>query len=535
MTSTLRWGEATLRFDDEGDLVSLVHDQWGPYLAGWRIRTGRSEQSVPLVLADEDEVEVSRDLGPLTVTVRHSVGGGWDQRTVAAAGTDLPYAFGRPRLLLDPAPGCVGRVWAAGSRAIWAVAPAGEGPLLVAVQRQGCTADTDELALGPDAAWEAGERRIWRWQARWCADWRDAGALLPTWWPERTALREGLPLVVTAPDRAVDDDSGAWTVAEEEAGTEILPAGGRHRGSIRLNGAGGTTLLDATWAPGWDAVAVIWARLACRPDPAAGRPAAGRAVAAGPGLLPGPAATALVLAVLSGPGLEPPDAPAGITPAESVPALELVERSMGAVLDGPPDPTQVLCCLGLHTATGDATWLSEAAERMSRQGPAPLGAAIGVNLLTALVAAGRDPAPTARALAEAGARALSGDPAVPADVRLEYAVAAGANRWGEPIREVTRRAAALLGGGLPGRAIPDPGPELLARTVMMLGMVGDRIAADLAHSWWSPPDVVGEQAERRLLADLVDRAGDADGGRTTAQDAERAARILLPLGLVRNR
>ncbi|SDB88317.1 hypothetical protein GA0111570_10665 [Raineyella antarctica] len=513
----LHWGEAVLSFDDQGNLTGLVHDQWGPYLAGLDVQVVGAAAGSPLVAMDEDEVEVHRD-GPVQLDVRHSVLGGWDQRIVAANVSGAGRAA-TVRLRPVPARDCVLWCWSAGAEAAWLVAPRGEGPLLVVRQRHGGTVDTDGFELGPERYWEAGERRLWHWQAGWLPDHRAAAGLLPGWWPDPIDLPESVPLVITDLDLALDDEDDAFELAQVGDSMELLPAAGAHRLTARLNGARGTTLVEARWAPPLDQVVQAWVSRVLD-----------GAITAGLGrtdLLDSSAEAALVMVALAGSGV-----------ADPLRTLDTVEASMPGLLRTDPGPETVLACLGLHAATGDQDWLERAADLVTAMAPRPLGAVAAMNLVTTLAATGQDPGPVAGALARAAAHCATGfDPEgqpVPEDVRAEYAVVLGAGRWDARLRDVARRLGRRLGGGLPGRLSGGDGAERMARETLLLGMLDERGAPEMRQEWLVDPSELAERTSRRLLADLVD---DPEGmvdpvprpGRPTAR--AYGARVLLPLVL----
>lgn len=506
----LRWGEAVLAFDEDGELVSLVHDQWGPYLDGLDIRLAGSDTTAPLVARAEDEVEVHRD-GPVQLDIRHSVLAGWDQRIVAVNTSGAPRAAG-VRLRPVPARGCEAWTWSAGAEAAWIVAPRGDGPLLVVRQRQGATEATDAFELGPSSHWDAGERRLWHWQASWLPDLRAAAVVLPGWWPDPVDLPDTVPLVIADLDQAVDDEGEDLEVDLVGDTVEILPAAGRHRVTVRLNSARGTTLVEARWAPALDQVAATWAgRLLDRAgvsetDPYDHADPYDLTGAYDPGLGHGPTgvlgtttAAALVLAALAGPGLVDP-----------LRALDVVEASVTGPLRARTDPEAVLACLGLHTATGDTGWLDRAADLVGELGPVPLGAVAAMNLVTTLATAGRDPSVPARALARVAAHCAGGFDAegqpIPRDVRAEYALVLGAGRWDAGLRDAARWLGRRLGGGLPGQPPGGGDPRTMAREVLMLRMLDERAAYELENEWLVGPAELAERTTRRLLADLTDAA-----------------------------
>lgn len=513
----LRWGEAVLAFDEHGTLTSLVHDQWGAYLTGLEVTLAGGPADAPLVVLDDDEVEVHYG-GRLQLDVRHSVLGGWDQRIVAA-NTSPSGCSASVRLHPVPAPGCVLWCWSAGAEAAWLVAPRGDGPLLAMRQRQGSTLDTDGFELGPRPHWVAGERRLWHWQAAWLPDHRAAAALLPAWWPEAADLPETVPLVIADLDQAVDDEHDSLEVGLVGDTTEVLPAAGAHAATVHLNGARGTTLVRARWAPPLDRVVPDWVD---RVLDAAGGTDRGRT-----DLLSSSSAAALVMVALAGPGVPDP-----------MRALDTVEESMPSLLRTDPGPEAVLACLGLHAVTGDTEWLDRAGDLVGVLPPRPLGAVAAMNLVTALATAGADPGPAADALARAAAhcatgRSPDGEP-VTEDVRAEYAVVLGAGRWDSGLRDVARRLGRRLGGGLPGGPT-DTTPERLAREALLLRMLDERGAGELAREWLVDPAELAERTTRRLVADLLaapQAVLDVPAGPDElARAATEGSRVLLPLVL----
>lgn len=515
----LRWGEAVLGFDEHGSLISLVHDQWGPYLAGLDVHVVGGSTDAPLVAMDEDEVEVQLP-GPIQLDVRHSVLGGWDQRIVAANVSPSGRAAS-VRLRPVPARDCVLWCWSAGAEAAWLVAPRREGPLLVVRQRQGSTLDVDDFELGPQGHWVAGERRLWHWQAGWLPDHRAAVAMLPTWWPEPVDLPDTVPLVIADMDHALDDDQDAFDLALVGDTMEVLPSDGAHRATVRLNGARGTTLVETRWAPPLEQVVQVWAdrvlELAASRD-------LGRS-----DLLDSTAAAALVMVALAGPGV--------IDPLRT---LDTVEESMPGLLRSDPGPEAVLACLGLHAVTGERDWLERAVDLVLPMPPRPLGAVAAMNLVTTLAAAGEDPGPTSQALARAAAYCATGLDAegrpVPEDVRAEYVVVLGAGRWDSRLRDVARRLGQRLGGGLPGRlGAGDMRPERTARETLLLRMLDERGAVEMRREWLVDPAELAERSTRRLLADLLEDprvvlVPGADAA-ARADAATYAAQVLLPLVL----
>lgn len=515
----LRWGEAVLAFDEQGSLVSLVHDRWGPYLAGLDVRLAGGDGVPPLVAMDEDEVE-AHVAGPIQVDVRHSVLGGWDLRIVAANVSGAGRA-GSVRMRPAPARDCVLWAWSAGAEAAWVVAPRADGPLLVMSQRQGSTADTEGFALGPEHRWAAGERRLWHWRATWVPDHRAAAMVLPRWWPESVDLPETVPLVIADLDQALDDDAGAFSLDLVEDTMEVLPADGRHRATVRLNSARGTTLVETRWAPPLDLVLQTWATRVLD-----------RAITPGLGrtdLLGSAAAATLVLAALAGPGLPDP-----------LRTLDTVESSMPGLLRRDSGPEAVLACLGLHAATGDLDWLERATDLVVAMAPRPLGAIAAMNLVTTLVTAGVDPSAPAEALARAAAYCATGfdteGQPIPADVRAEYAVVLGVGRWDGQLRDIARRLGRRLGGGLPGQVPGGGDAAQMAREALLLRMLDERGAHELEQEWLVPPAELGDRTVRRLLADLVEdpygpfAAVPEDAGVGAAYGAE----ALLPLVLAQS-
>lgn len=528
----LRWGEAVLGFDEHGELVSLVHDQWGPYLEGLDVRLAGTDTTAPLVALEEDEVEVHLG-GPVQLDVRHSVLAGWDQRIVAANVSGAPRAA-TVRLRPVPARGCDAWTWSAGAEAAWIVAPRGDGPLLVVRQRQGVTQATDAFELGPSSRWQAEERRLWHWQATWLPDLRAAAVVLPGWWPDPVDLPDTVPLVIADLDQAVDDD-GTLEVGLVGDTVEILPADGRHRATVRLNSARGTTLVEARWAAPLDQVLRSWAdRLL---DRAAGRhpaephdpaPTGGRGRAE---VLDTTTAAAVVLAALAGPGLVDP-----------LRALDVVEASLAGPLRGRTDPEAVLACLGLHAATGDAGWLDRATDLVLELGSGPLGAVAAMNLVTTLATAGLDPSGPAQALARVAAHCATGfDPEgqpIPRDVRAEYALVLGTGRWDAGLRDAARWLGHRLGGGLPGQPPGGGDPRTMAREVLMLRMLDEQAADELEAEWLMAPADLAERTTRRLLADLADAADRFPAGPVADllpdDPATFGAQVLLPLVLAQS-
>ncbi len=516
----LRWGEAVLTFDERGTLRSLVHDQWGPYLAGLDIRVVGTETTGPLVTLDEDEVEV-RHRGPVQLDIRHSVLGGWDQRIVATNVSGSARAA-TVRLVPVPARDCLLWCWSAGAEAAWLAAPRGDGPLLVVRQRQGSTTDPDGFELGHQSRWEPGERRLWHWRAEWLPDHRAAAAVLPRWWPAAVDLPDAEPLVIDDLDHALDDD-GEFDLALVDDTMEVLPVAGQRRATVRLNGARGSVLVETHWAPPLETVVQIWASHVLD-----------RAITSGLGrtdLLGTSAAAALVLVVLAGPGA-----------ADPLRTLDTVESSMPGLLRADPGPEAVLACLGLHAATGDRDWLEPAVDLVMTMPPSPLGAVAAMNLVTTLAAAGDDPGPAAGALARAAAYCAAGfdeeGQPIPDDVRAEYAVVLGVGRWDGRLRDVARRLGRRLGGGLPGHPPGGFDAERTAREVLLLRMLDERGAAEMEQEWLVGPAGLAERIGRRLLADLV---ADAEGrtgpgiGSGPEGDPDAAvaygARVLLPMVL----
>lgn len=514
----LRWGEAVLGFDGQGTLVSLVHDQWGPYLDGLQVQVVGGTTEAPLVAMDEDEVEVQLP-GPIHLDVRHSVLGGWDQRIVAANVSPSGRAAS-VRLRPVPARDCVLWCWSAGAEAAWLVAPHGEGPLLVVRQRQGCTLDTDSFELGPQGHWVAGERRLWHWQAGWLPDHRAAVAVLPPWWPDPVDLPDTVPLVIADLDHALDDEEDAFELALVNDTMELLPAAGEHRATVRLNGARGTTLVEAHWAPPLEQVVQVWADRVL--DVAATRDR-GRT-----DLLDSTVAAALVMVALAGPGVTDP-----------MRTLDTVEESMPGLLRTDPGPEAVLACLGLHAVTGDRGWLDRAADLVTGMPPRALGAVAAMNLLTALAASGDDPGPVAEALARTAAYCAGGLDAegrpVPEDVRAEYVVVLGAGRWDARLRDVARRLGQRLGGGLPGRIGAGADPERTAREALLLRMLDERGAVEMRREWLVDPAELADRTVRRLLADLLEDPrvvpDPGAGAAARSEAATYAAQVLLPLVL----
>ena len=524
----LRWGEAVLAFDERGTLTSLVHDQWGPYLAGLEVQvvgggTGatpvETDNDAPLVAMDEDEVEVQH-AGPIQLDVRHSVLGGWDQRVVAA-NVSPSGRSASVRLRPVPARDCVLWCWSAGAEAAWLVAPRGDGPLLVVRQRHGSTLDTDGFELGPQRHWAAGERRLWHWQGGWLPDHRAAVAVLPGWWPETVDLPDTVPLVIADLDHALDDEQNAFDLALVGDTMEVLPGAGEHRAIVRLNGARGTTLIESRWAPPLEQVVQVWAD---RVLDLATTPGLGRT-----DLLDSTAAVALVMAALAGPGVTDP-----------LRTLDTVEESMPGLLRTDPGPEAVLACLGLHAVTAERDWLQRAADLVTALPPSPLAAVAAMNLVTTLAASGDDPGEAAGALARAAAYCATGFDAegrpVPEDVRAEYAVVLGAGRWDARLRDVARRLGQRLGGGLPGRlADEDSSPERVAREALLLRMLDERGALEMRREWLVDPAELAERTTRRLLADLVEdpqvTLPPAAGPLARARAATYGARVLLPLVL----
>lgn len=515
----LRWGEAVLAFDQHGALTSLVHDQWGPYLSGLEVRVAGGPTEAPLVVLDEDEVEVHY-AGPVQLDVRHSVLGGWDQRVVAA-NVSPSGRSATVQLRPEPAPGCLLWCWSAGAEAAWLVAPRGAGPLLAMRQRQGSTLDTDVLDLGPQTHWVAGERRLWHWQAVWLPDHRAAAGLLPSWWPESVDLPDTVPLVVNDLDHAVDDEQETLEVAQVGDCTEVLPATGAHAATVRFNGARGTTLVRARWAPPLDRVVQLWAdRLL---DLSVGTDL-GRT-----DLLGSSADAALVMVALAGPGVTDP-----------LRALDTAEESMPALLRTDPGPEALLACLGLHAVTGDADWLARAEELLATMGPGPLGAVAAMNLVTALATSGADPTSAADALARAAAHCAAGidavGPPVPEDVRAEYAVVLGVGRWDATLRDVGRRIGQRLGGGLPGRTVgPDGSPVRAALDTLLLRMLDEAGRAELGREWLIETAELAERTSRRLVADMVQDPPSVLDARAEPDERTDASavgsRVLLPLVL----
>lgn len=516
----LRWGEAMLGFDEDGALVSLVHDRWGPYLAGLDVRLAGADTTAPLVVLEDDEVEVHLG-GPVQLDIRHSVLAGWDQRIVAA---NVSGAAQAATVTLRPVPArdCEAWTWSAGAEAAWIVAPRGDGPLLVVRQRLGLTLATRSFELGPSSHWAAGERRLWHWQATWVADFRAAAAMLPGWWPEPVDLPETVPLVIADLDQAVDDD-GSLDVGFVGDTVEILPADDRHRVTVRLNSARGTTLVEARWAPPLDRVLQIWSqRLLDR----ARTPGRGRH-----DLLGSPTAAAVVLAALTGPGL-----------ADPMHAVEVVEASIVGPLRDRDEPEAVLVHLGLHAATGDTGWLEQAATLVAGLTPRPLAAVATMNLLTTLAATQADATEAIDVFARTAARCATGfdveGQPVPWDVRAEYAMATGAGRWDLRLREVSRRLGRRLGGGLPGQPPGGGDPRMIAREVLMLRMLDERASTELENEWVVGPAEVAERTTRRLLADLTDAEDRFPAGVVAdllPPDPDTfGAQVLLPLVLAQS-
>ncbi len=516
----LRWGEAVLGFDEDGALVSLVHDRWGPYLAGLDVRLAGTDTTAPLVVLDDDEVEVHLG-GPVQLDVRHSVLAGWDLRIVAA---NVSGAGRAATVTLRPVPArdCEAWTWSAGAEAAWLVAPRGDGPLLVVRQRLGATLGTESFELGPSTHWAAGERRLWHWQATWLPDFRAAAAILPGWWPDPVDLPDTVPLVIADLDQAVDDD-GSLDVGLVGDTVEILPADERHRASVRLNSARGTTLVEARWAPPLDRVLQTWSeRLLDR----ARTPGRGRG-----DLLGSPTAAAVVLAALAGPGL-----------ADPLRALDVVEASVAGPLRDRADPETVLVHLGLHAATGDTGWLEQAAALAVRLAPRPLAAVATMNLLTTLAAAQLDATEAIDVFARTTARCATGFDAegqpVPPDIRAEYTMVVGAGRWDLRLREVARWLGRRLGGGLPGRPPGGGDPRMTAREVLMLRMLDERASTELENEWVAGPAQIAERTTRRLLADLTDADDRFPAGAVAdllpPDPATFGAQVLLPLVLAQS-
>ncbi|QGF22354.1 hypothetical protein [Raineyella fluvialis] len=519
----LRWGEAVLSFDEDGTLVSLVHDRWGPYLAGLEVQVAGAAVTDPLVVLDEDEVEVHQG-GPIQLDVRHTVLAGWDQRIVAVNSSGAPRA-GSVRLRLVPARDCEAWIWSAGAEAAWIVAPRGDGPLLVVRQRQGATQDPDFLELGPSSRWETDERRLWHWQAGWLPDHQAAAAVLPPWWPVVADLPDTVPLVIDDLDQAVDDD-GSLEVDLVGDTVEVLPGDGRHRATVRLNSARGTSLVEAHWAEPLDRVLQSSADVLLAEAGAVGQ---GRR-----DLLGSTTAAAVVLAALAGPGVGDP-----------VGALDVAEASMAGPLREQADPEAVLACLGLHAATGERHWLERAADLVETLAPRPLGAVAAMNLVTTLAAAGSDPSRPAAALARAAAFCVTGFDSegqpIARHVRVEYALVLGAGRWDAALRESARWLGRRLGGGLPGHPPGGGDPRDIAREVLLLRMLDERAAGELEAEWAVGPAELADRTTRRLLADLVEFAGSGDAFPPGAiadllpPDAPTyAAQVLLPLILAQS-
>ncbi|GAB3623985.1 hypothetical protein GCM10027418_20690 [Mariniluteicoccus endophyticus] len=294
--------------------------------------------------AFDDEVEITGDLRPLRLRVRHNIDRTWQVRVQLTNPTDREVVVDRIAWELTPGADARAVVLAAGATAMLAFCPlpvAGAAPVLgLRLTRGDLVVDDEGLAcprivLAPGASWSLtlqGE-----WYASRVALWAD----LPRWFPE-TAV-DGRDLE----DWAVDHPDAAVTGPGDRGGVR----------RVTVAEARGTTLVDLAVAP--DAADEITRTVHAAVDR---------------GHLPD-AATAVVAALGQGIGLD---------------------TRVGELLDDyaertPDGPSAMQVCLWARMATlGHCGMLDRALGTAARLRPGPGTGLAAVALWTAAALEGRD-------------------------------------------------------------------------------------------------------------------------------------------------
>lgn len=251
----IEWGGLEIHVAPDGELSTLTLADTGAVVArGLAVRLaggwvhGRTE-----LLLDEIEQHFSLEAGGAVqarAVVRHVFDDVWSIRVQVQNLTDVDLAA--PAAWLEMTTPWPARRWLAGAEGQISLDVAEpDGRLLTFTQLRGRSRLSDGLCwltdmpmhLGPAGTPHAGYQVSWR--ADWLRDERVQAAALPTWWPERTVLRDVEDTVtLELPDAAVE--AAGISILEDGDARVLTAKEGVHLAQVHAGR--GTTDVELAWA-----------------------------------------------------------------------------------------------------------------------------------------------------------------------------------------------------------------------------------------------------------------------------------------------
>jgi len=456
--SPLIFGDAVVTPAADGRLSVSIADR---VVARLGVRFPSRWTPEPVDVA-EDGLSQRWRLDAVTAEVRHRIDHGWSLSIRLANAEAEPVTVPPCELILDAAWPAL--TWLAGAEGM-IVLDAGlpDGRVLAFQQLRGHSRFARGrrwLAPMPLTLPASGVRQI-AWRGEWRPNHGTLAASLPSWWPERTALREGEVLELPLPDAAVTAER--LQLSDDGSSTTLIGHPGHYLAQVHTGT--GTTDLELWWSRDLDTDL---------------RRRSVRLLSGDPRTCGGATAWTVIRALGA-------DAVDGRRDAS-----EFAESAVECLVAGSrrePDPFAAAAIAEWALRTGDAELVGSASDSLAgSRGLAAVRAAARVRMAAVLLGvASTPPFPTD-----------AEDPVERDLMAVELSLSAVATRRAE-VPAAFWRVGTLLGAGLPG-VVADPLTR--AKAVSVLRQAPEWLD-DTSH-WAVLRAELVDQAIRRLIADECD-------------------------------